>query len=132
MSTLPTLPALPDTAEVVAAIKQETPPPLATTALLFEHIDVHLRWSEYRLKEDNRQLRKRIAFWVGLGLAFEILVLVLFVAAQGVGEITFGEHVIKFHLQEWTFSVFTSAVLLQTFGLATIIVNNLFPENKGK
>jgi hypothetical protein len=105
-----------------------TEQPLSTTEQAKENIRIDLMAEELALARDNRQLRKTIASLVGLGLAIEIAILFFFVLAQGLGRIPFMQA--QFGLEKWTFGVFTSAVLLQTFGLATLIVRNLFPHDE--
>jgi hypothetical protein len=84
--------------------------------------------------KDNRELRKSIAIALGVSLAIEVFLLFGLVLAQGVGRIPVVWinspyiRAVPFELQEWTFCVFTSAVLLQTFGLSTLVVGNLFPK----
>lgn len=99
--------------------------PISTTEKSEAKIKLDLLSEELELATDNRKLRRNIAKCVGIALGIEILVLFLLVIAQGLQHFPFCTDV--FQLEKWTFSVFTSAVLLQTFGLATVIVKNLFP-----
>lgn len=126
----------PSTPELIAKIKAaETSRPVDTTGDAATRMRQELHWEDLALRKDNRGLRKQIAIWVGIGLAAEILFLFWLVASQGMG-VALGTHGIyalgrRFVLEQWTFNVFTTSVLVQTFALATLIVRNLFPENHG-
>lgn len=115
--------------ELLAAVSNSSEQkPLSTTEAAKEEIRIGLLGEELRLAKDNRTLRKTIALCVGVALAIEIIFLFLLVLAQGLGYFPFSK--CPFVLEKWTFSIFTSAVLLQTFGLAHLIVRNLFPNHK--
>jgi hypothetical protein len=101
--------------------------PLDTTQKAQDALDLELRTEALRLTQDNRNLRKKIALSVGIALAVEIVVLFALVLFQGIGRIPLTNF--SFALERWTFSIFTSAVLLQTFALANLIVRNLFPTS---
>jgi len=118
-------------ADIIASVaKSAGKQPLATTQEAEENIRIKLKAEELSLAQDNRKLRKLIAALVGVGLAVEIVLLFYLVTAQGLHRLPFKNS--AFGLEQWTFSVFTSAVLLQTFGLATLIVRNLFPNSETK
>jgi len=113
---------------LAAAKPAAEPQPVDTTQKAQEVLEFELRTETLRLAQDNRGLRKKIALSVGIGLGIEILVLFFLVLSQGLGHIPFSRCA-HFELERWTFSIFTSAVLLQTFALANLIVRNLFPTS---
>jgi hypothetical protein len=122
--------------ELLADIEGSAPKkPLSTTIEIREQIQLNLEVirvgierEKLNLAKDNRGLRKTIAKCVGAALAFEILMLFVLVVSQGLGHVPWWHS--SFKLEQWTFNVFTSAVLLQTFGLATLIVKNIFPPTE--
>lgn len=114
-----------------AAKPAEAPKPLDTTQQARDHLAFKVEEEKLILTQDNRKLRKTIAACVGIGLAIEIIILFVFVLFQGIDHVLWTRS--QFKLEKWTFSIFTSAVLLQTFGLANLIVRNLFPnETQGR
>lgn len=116
-----------DWTDLISAVRlSASQQPLTTTEAAKEDIRIELLREELQLAVDNRRLRKRIAISVGVGLAVEILLLFGLVICQGFGRIPRTSS--YFYLEHWTFSIFTSSVLLQTFGLARLVVKNLFPE----
>ena len=116
-----------DWTDLISAVRlSASQQPLTTTEAAKEDIRIGLLSEELQLTVDNRKLRKKIALWVGIGLAIEVILLFGLVIAQGFGGVPMIHR--KFSLEQWTFSVFTSAVLLQTFGLARLVVKNLFPD----
>jgi hypothetical protein len=121
----------------IARAKQSVVKPLSTTEPARERIALSMQIEDLWLKRDNRELRKKIAKWVGAGLGIEIFLLFTLVIAQGVGRFPVvwinAPHwrALKFSLDQSTFSLFTSSVLLQTFGLALVIVQSLFPKPPG-
>jgi len=116
------------TAALVAQVEQASAAVFSTTDKARDKIALELLAEDLALARDNRALRKKIALWVGSGLAAEIVLLFVLVVAQGLGAIPFYDR--GFELERWTFSIFTTAVLLQTFGLARLVVRNLFPDGE--
>ena len=110
---------------LVKKVRSSPTLPLALKDLARTELTEALQWVEVWRAEDNRGLRKKIALWVGLGLAAEIFILFTLVVAQATGLWLWPR--LAFHLDEWAFSVFSTAVLLQTFVLAKLVVSNLFP-----
>ena len=89
-------------------------------------MEIELLSEQLTLLRENRRLRRMCAGLIGIGLFLEINALFYIVVGQGMYSLPFfGGY---FHLEQWTFDVFTSAVLLQTFGLARLVVKNLFPD----
>lgn len=113
-------------AGIKAAIRSSPSIELSTTRAAADAFQSELQQIELASAEDNRRLRKQIALCVGIALALEILLLFVLVFFQGVGLKIRGS---AFNLNEWAFSIFCSAVLLQTFGLAKLVVSNLFPQS---
>jgi hypothetical protein len=113
---------------LVAKIERLRTSALSTTEDALQEIKLGIEAERLALAQDNRNLRKKIAICVGVGLGIEVLLLFYMVLSQGLGHAALTTA--EFSLEGWTFNVFTTAVLLQTFGLARLVVKNLFPDNE--
>lgn len=84
-------------------------------------------------KKSNRQRHKQRGFlyWLVMALlGLEVVAMFLIVISQGIQSVVFIG--VPFNLEEWVLGIFSSGVLLQTFGLAKIITEHLFPIPKNE